>query len=106
MARLLAMLLCALVLWGGAKEDGWISAKLKAKLARSKLKQDGVQYAVKDGVVEWTGKVSNPQRKGAATRMAKMAGAERVVNKLVVAGKGAKATGPQPRKAVVVMDKR
>jgi osmotically-inducible protein OsmY len=102
----MAMLLCALVLWGGAKEDGWISAKLKARLARSKLKQDGVQFRVKDGVVEWTGKVSSPQRKGAATRMAKAAGAERVVNKLVVNKAEEKASGPQPRKAVVVIEKR
>jgi osmotically-inducible protein OsmY len=62
--------------------DAAIEKSLKARLSRSKLKQDGLSFAVKNGVVEWQGEVGVPQRKGAATRMAKAAGAAKVVNRI------------------------
>jgi osmotically-inducible protein OsmY len=62
--------------------DAAIERSLKARLSRSKLKQDGLSFAVKNGVVEWQGEVGVPQRKGAATRMAKAAGAAKVINRI------------------------
>lgn len=69
-----------------AAPDPVIEKSLKARLQRSKMKSDGLTFLVKDGVVEWNGEVAIPQRKGAATRMAKAAGAVRVVNRIRVKG--------------------
>jgi hypothetical protein len=92
----------SMLLWAGPGEDAAIEARLKSKLMRSKLRGDGLQYRVKDGVVEWMGKVGTPQRKGAATRMAKSAGARKVLNRIVVnAGAGA-----APRRVTVRMRER
>ena len=107
MLRFLASLLVVLSLWGGNGEDALIASRLKSKMARSKLKSDGLHYRVDGGTVEWSGTVKIPQRKGAATRMAKSAGAKRVLNRIVVqenstAG-GAK---PSPRAATVQFPKR
>lgn len=73
-----------------AAPDAAIEKSLKARLGRSKMRGDGLVFVVKDGVVEWTGAVTVPQRKGAATRMAKAAGAVRVVNRIQVRGGMAK----------------
>lgn len=79
-----------------AAPDAAIEKSLKARLSRSKLKQDGLTFVVKDGVVEWTGEVGVPQRKGTATRMAKAAGATRVVNRIRVRGGVAKSSVVKP----------
>ena len=107
MLRIVASLLMVLSLWGASGEDAVIAARLKTKMARSKLKADGLQYRVEGGTVEWSGTVKIPQRKGAATRMAKSAGAKRVLNHIVVQG-GAVAGGAKPvvRKATVQFPKR
>ncbi|MBZ2184744.1 MAG: BON domain-containing protein [Bryobacter sp.] len=100
---------CIWVLWlsmalwaGGGEDDAGIEARLKSKLTRSKLRGDGLQYRVKDGVVEWTGKVGTPQRKGAATRMARSAGARKVLNRIMVNG----GSGAAPRRVAVRMPER
>src|SRR4029077_10729876 len=62
--------------------DAEIEATIKAKLAKSKIGKDGFQVHVKDRVATWTGTTSVMQHKGAATRMAKTAGATRVVNNI------------------------
>jgi hypothetical protein len=82
--RLLVLVFLAFFLMAAAAPDAAIEKSLKARLMRSKLKQDGLTFVVKDGVVEWKGEVGVPQRKGTATRMAKAAGATRVVNGIVV----------------------
>lgn len=79
-----------------AAPDAAIEKSLKARLMRSKLQQDGLTFVVKDGVVEWTGEVGVPQRKGTATRMAKAAGATRVVNRIRVRGGTAKSSVVKP----------
>ncbi len=73
--------------------DSEIEQKIKTKLAKSKIGKDGFVPKVKGGVVTWTGRTSVPQHKGAATRMAKSAGAVRVVNNIEIAG-GAKPGQP------------
>ena len=84
MLRLLLVRSLLISAWAGVAEDAAITNKLKSKLSRSKLHSDSLQYKVHDGIVEWSGTVRIPQRKGAATRMAKSAGAKRVVNRIVV----------------------
>lgn len=68
----------------GKFSDAEIEATIKAKLAKSKIGKDGFQVHVKDRVATWTGTTSVMQHKGAATRMAKSAGAIRVNNNIKV----------------------
>ena len=107
MLRILASLLVVLSLWGASGEDALITSRLKSKMARSKLKSDGLHYKVEGGTVEWSGTVKIPQRKGAATRMAKSAGARRVLNRIVVQENSPTGVGkPGPRAATVQFPKR
>ncbi len=84
MLRLLLILTLLISARASVNEDTAIANKLKAKLSHSKLHSDPLQYKVHDGIVEWSGTVRIPQRKGTATRMAKSAGAKRVINRIVV----------------------
>lgn len=106
MLRFLSFIVISAFLWAGVPEDAAISARIKQRLARSKLKTDGLHYRVQDGVVEWSGSVQVPQRKGAATRMAKSAGAKRVVNRIAVKAKVNQPPPPSPRTATVYVPKR
>jgi BON domain len=89
----------------GKFSDAEIEATIKAKLAKSKIGQEGFQIHVKDRVATWTGNTSVMQHKGAATRMAKSAGAIQVTNNIKVSSDAAaKAKGNlsgQPRHAQV-----
>jgi hypothetical protein len=76
----------------GKYSDPEIEATIKAKLAKSKIGKDGFQIHVKNGIATWTGATSVMQHKGAATRMAKTAGAVQVVNNIKVTDE-AKAKG-------------
>jgi hypothetical protein len=67
-----------------SQEDKIIEAVIRAKLARSKIGKDGFTARVQGGVAYWEGSTSVVQHKGAATRMAKTAGAKRVVNNIKV----------------------
>lgn len=75
--------------------DAQIEQTIRAKLAKSKIGAEGVRFQVQRGVVTWEGKTNVAQRKGSATRMAKSAGAIRVVNNIQVsqAGKDKAAAG-------------
>ena len=78
----------------GKFSDPEIEATIKAKLAKSKIGKDGFQVHVKNGIATWTGTTNTMQHKGAATRMAKTAGAVQVVNNIKVSdSEKAKATG-------------
>jgi hypothetical protein len=68
----------------GKFSDAEIEATIKAKLAKSKIGKDGFQVHVKDRVATWTGSTTVMQHKGAATRMAKTAGAISVLNNIKV----------------------
>jgi osmotically-inducible protein OsmY len=79
--------------------DAEIQQRIATKLAKSKIGKDGITAKVKGGVVTWEGHTSVPQHKGAATRMAKTAGAVRVINN-IQAGDGAKPSQPVRRAKV------
>lgn len=64
--------------------DAEIETKIRARLARSKISADGFEVKVKDGVATFTGRTEVLQHKGVATRMARSAGAVRVVNQIVI----------------------
>ena len=72
----------------GKFSDAEIEATIKAKLSKSKIGKDGFQVHVKDGVATWTGSTAVIQHKGAATRMAKTAGAIHVLNNIKISGEG------------------
>ena len=65
-------------------QDKQIEAAIRAKLAKSKIGQDGLTVRVQGGVAYWEGSTNVVQHKGSATRMAKTAGARAVVNKIKV----------------------
>ena len=67
-----------------AQEDKAIEAVIKAKLEKSKIGKDGLKVHVQGGVATWEGSTDVLQHKGAATRMAKAAGAKSVVNNIKV----------------------
>jgi hypothetical protein len=67
-----------------ADEDKAIEATIRAKLDKSKIGKDGFKVHVQGGVATWEGSTGVLQHKGAATRMAKSAGAKAVVNNIKV----------------------
>ena len=67
-----------------ASQDLQIEAEIRARLAKSKIGQDGFTVRVQGGVAYWDGATSVVQHKGAATRMAKSAGAQKVVNNIKI----------------------
>src|SRR5689334_20189166 len=69
---------------GARRSDLEIEATIKAKLAKSKIGKDGIQVHVKNGIATWQGTTNVMQHKGAATRMARTAGAVQVVNNIKI----------------------
>ena len=67
-----------------AQQDKEIEALIKTKLEKSKIGKDGFKVRVQGGVATWEGTTDVLQHKGAATRMAKTAGAKKVVNNIKV----------------------
>ena len=67
-----------------AQSDALIESRIKAKLAKSKIGADGFKVHVQGGVAYWEGSTNVVQHKGAATRMAKTAGATAVVNQIKI----------------------
>jgi hypothetical protein len=67
-----------------AQQDKELEAAIRAKLAKSKIGKDGFTVHVQGGAATWEGSTNVVQHKGAATRMAKGAGAKRVVNNIKV----------------------
>ena len=68
-----------------AQQDKVIEAAIRAKLEKSKIGKDGIKVHVQGGVATWEGSTGVVQHKGAATRMAKSAGARTVVNNIKIA---------------------
>ena len=68
----------------GTVSDAQLEATIRVKLAKSKVGKDGFKFHVQHGVVTWEGQTNVPQHKGAATRMARTAGALQVVNNIQV----------------------
>jgi hypothetical protein len=67
-----------------ALQDKETEALIRTKLAKSKIGKDGFKVRVQGGVAYWDGSTNVVQHKGAATRMAKTAGAKKVVNNIKV----------------------
>lgn len=64
--------------------DAQILQTMQAKYAKSKMAQKGFKFSVSGGVATIEGKASVIQHKGAMTRMARLAGATRVVNNIEI----------------------
>lgn len=64
--------------------DAQIQAHIQTKLAKSKIGKNGFKFTTSGGVTTIEGKANVIQHKGAATRMAKSAGARAVVNKIEI----------------------
>ena len=67
-----------------ASQDAQIEADIKARLAKSVIGKDGFTVRVQGGVAYWEGTTGVVQHKGSATRMAKSAGAKKVVNNIKI----------------------
>lgn len=67
-----------------ASQDVQVEAAIRARLAKSVIGKDGLTVRVQGGVAYWAGSTTVMQHKGAATRMAKSAGARKVVNNIQV----------------------
>ena len=67
-----------------ATQDVQIEKDIRARLAKSVIGKDGFTVRVQGGVAYWDGTTEVVQHKGAATRMAKSAGAKKVVNNIKV----------------------
>jgi osmotically-inducible protein OsmY len=86
--------------------DSAIEQKIRMKLAKSKIGLDKFTIKVQNGVAFWEGKTDVIQHKGAATRMAKTAGAVAVVNNIQISDAARRKaahnlTGTTPRAQVV-----
>jgi len=81
--------------------DSQISAAIRTKLAKSKIGADGFKFRVEKGVVTWEGHTEVPQHKGAATRMARAAGAVQVINNIEVGAAGKAKASAQLHHATV-----
>jgi hypothetical protein len=67
-----------------ASQDAQLEADIRARLAKSVIGEDGFKVRVQGGVAYWDGTTDVVQHKGTATRMAKSAGAKKVVNNIKV----------------------
>ena len=67
-----------------APQDVQIESDIRARLAKSVIGKDGLTVRVQGGVAYWDGTTNVVQHKGAATRMAKSAGAKKVVNNIKI----------------------
>ncbi len=83
--------------------DSQIQQTIQTKLAKSKIGKDGFRFHVSHGVVTWEGNTNVVQHKGAATRMAKAAGASQVVNNIQVSA-AAKAKAAKSLKNAAVSE--
>jgi hypothetical protein len=82
--------------------DAEISATIRTKLAKSKIGKDGFRFHVQRGIVTWDGVTNVVQHKGAATRMAKSAGAIQVVNNIQISASGKAKSLASLKKASIV----
>ena len=81
--------------------DSQIQQTIQTKLAKSKIGKDGFRFHVSHGVVTWEGNTNVVQHKGAATRMAKAAGASQVVNNIQVSAAARAKAAKSLKKATV-----
>lgn len=94
----LLRLVCAAALAAAGVSDGEIESRIKSKLAAGKMAAEHFVVKVKGGVATLDGETAVPQRKGAATRIARTAGAREVRNRIKV-----KPGGSSPPKRAQVL---
>ena len=82
--------------------DSQIEATIRTKLAKSKIGKDGFKFHVLHGVVTWEGTTNVIQHKGAATRMARSAGAAQVVNNIQISASAKAKAAANLKKASIV----
>ncbi len=75
-----------------ASTDAKLEKDIQARFARSKIAVNHFQVRVRDSVATIDGRTSVPQHKGTATRLARHAGALKVVNRVQIVS-----TQPRPR---------
>ena len=68
----------------GIGKDAQIEKAIRARFAKSKIASEHYEVQVQGGVATITGKTDVVQRKGTATRLAKLGGATRVINHIEV----------------------
>jgi osmotically-inducible protein OsmY len=71
-----------------AAADEALQAKIQEKFAKAKAGGGKFQVKVRNGTAYLSGRADVAQHKGAATRMAKAAGAKRVVNNITLSEAG------------------
>lgn len=81
---LLAVLSCAAAPPRKAAPDGVVEQQIRSRLSRSKISRNNFQVKVQGGVATLTGRTDVVQHKGVATRLAKLGGAQRVDNQIVI----------------------
>lgn len=86
--------------------DEMLQAKIQEKFSKAKAGGGKFQVKVRNGTAYLAGHAEVPQHKGAATRMAKSAGAKRVVNNIIVSNAAKQKAGrdseqSRPREATV-----
>ncbi len=99
--RIVVLALCTVLLWAeGAKapprtrpggrppSDAELEDAIRARFARSKIAVNGFTVRVRNGVAILEGKTDVAQHKGVATRLARLAGARRVENRIQVTERG------------------
>lgn len=64
------------------RTDAEIEAEIRRRFAKSKIAEDGFTVKVRSGVALLEGRTKVVQRKGVATRLAKLGGARRVDNQI------------------------
>ncbi|MEX2262279.1 MAG: BON domain-containing protein [Bryobacteraceae bacterium] len=69
--------------------DSRLERAIRARFARSKIAKNAFAVEVRGGVATLTGRTGIVQHKGTATRLARSAGAAKVVNQIQVAAKDA-----------------
>src|SRR5579884_417922 len=82
--------------------DAQLEATIRAKLAKSKIGKDGFKFHVQHGVVTWEGTTNVIQHKGAATRMARTAGASQVINNIQISAAAKAKAAANLKKASIV----
>jgi hypothetical protein len=82
--------------------DAQIETTIRTKLAKSKIGKDGFKFHVQHGVVTWEGTTNVIQHKGAATRMARTAGATQVVNNIQISAAAKAKAAANLKKASIV----
>ncbi|MCP5115826.1 MAG: BON domain-containing protein [bacterium] len=64
--------------------DRQLERDIQARFAKSKISKNGFQARVTDGVATLTGRTDVVQHKGTATRLARLAGAKLVDNRITI----------------------